>query len=84
MMLSPTQMMLMQETAHANMTNMFAQLGFKDIDCLSNEYVHQYNAEVTTLLMGRDICWSTEEDLSDKEGTGDHPYEVMSFQEQRA
>ncbi|PBK96171.1 hypothetical protein ARMGADRAFT_1028371 [Armillaria gallica] len=44
MMLSSTQMMLMQEMAHAHTGN------------------------VTTLLMGRDIRWSMEEDLSDEEG----------------
>ncbi|PBK90628.1 hypothetical protein ARMGADRAFT_1032180 [Armillaria gallica] len=42
------------------------------------------NMKVTTLLMGCNIRWSTEEDLSDEEGTGDRPYEVMSFKEQHA
>lgn len=84
MKLSSPQMILLQEMAHTHTGNVFTRLGFKNIDRLSDEYIRQYNAEVTTLLLGREIKWSSGEEISDDESPMPKPPIVLPFREQQS
>ncbi len=66
------------------MERVFKRLGFNNISSDSNEYIRQYNAEITTLIMGHAMCLAAEsvdKDLQPglTEQLPDHP----TFEEQR-
>ncbi|PBK97568.1 hypothetical protein ARMGADRAFT_1076037 [Armillaria gallica] len=51
---------------------------------MAHIHTGNYNAEITTLLLGRDICRSTEEEVNNDEKSLPKPSVILSFQEQHA
>ncbi len=81
--LSVQQMIMVQEMAHVQTSDVFTRLGFVDIRVNSDKYVCQYNTEMITLIMGRDICWANEEENSGDENPATQ-FPIMSFECQQA
>ncbi|KAK0240619.1 hypothetical protein EDD85DRAFT_950466 [Armillaria nabsnona] len=82
-MLSANQRIIVQETAHIRTASVFTCLGFVDVNKTSDEYIHQYNVEMITLIMGREIRWANEEEESGGEALT-MPPPIMSFKRQQA
>lgn len=76
--LSEYRLTLIRAAAHAQTKHVFARLGFVNINQSSNEYIQQYNAELTILVMGRGMHGSEELTQVKEEITTDGP----SFEEQ--
>ncbi|PBK94551.1 hypothetical protein ARMGADRAFT_1029622 [Armillaria gallica] len=77
-MLLVNQRIMVQEMAHIWTAELFARLGFVDVNVNSDKYTHQYNAKMITLIMERDI-----QELSRNEDIDIHA-PVMSFRCQQA
>lgn len=71
---------LVRAAAHAQTKRVFMRLGFIRINQSSNEYIRQYNAELTTLVMGKGMHQSDEPVRVKEETTTNGP----SFEEQCA
>ncbi|SJL16375.1 uncharacterized protein ARMOST_19897 [Armillaria ostoyae] len=76
--LSDYRLTLIRGAAHAQTKRVFTRLGFSYISQSSNEYIRQYNAELTTLVLGRDMRQSKEPVQVKRETPAQGP----SFEEQ--
>ncbi|PBK93502.1 hypothetical protein ARMGADRAFT_1079812 [Armillaria gallica] len=85
-----SQRSVLREIAHTQTAKVFECLGFTNIDKNFNEYIRQYNTEILTVLLGRDIRKLEEgtikKELNAKQLTMVMPEGRMflTFEEQRA
>ncbi|SJK99800.1 uncharacterized protein ARMOST_03111 [Armillaria ostoyae] len=73
---------VLSHIAHTQTAKVFERLGFIHVDSKSNEYIRQYNAEILSVMLGRELGLTDENVKVEREGDVNERM-IPSFEQQR-
>ncbi|PBK96034.1 hypothetical protein ARMGADRAFT_1028257 [Armillaria gallica] len=73
---------VLSQITHTQTAKVFERLGFTNVDSKSNEYIRQYNAEILTVMLGRELGLTDETVKLEREADVNE-WMMPSFEQQR-